>query len=168
MRVRLAELLTGFSAIADLGMGLPAGEAARTALVALELARSQGCAEPEVADVLHAALLQHIGCTAYSHEAALLFADETSVKRTSLATDFTRPREVLLGYLPTITREAPRGQRLRTVRSALLHSRALTEGYRRANCEVASVIAARLGLSASVQAGLLDNFEWWNGGGGPR
>ncbi|MGD9531791.1 MAG: HD domain-containing phosphohydrolase, partial [Pseudonocardia sp.] len=34
--------------------------------------------------------------------------------------------------------------------------------------EVASVIAARLGLSAGVQDGLLDNFEWWNGGGGPR
>lgn len=168
VQVRLAELLTGFSAIADLGMGLPAGTAARAAMVALELARSQGCAEPEAADVLYAALLQHIGCTAYSHEAALLFADETSVKRASLATDFTRPHEIVFGYLPTITREAPPGQRLRTMRSALLHSTAATEGYRRANCEVASVIAARLGLGTGVQAGLLDVFEWWNGGGGPR
>lgn len=168
MQIRLAELLVGFSAIADLGMGLPVGEAARTALVALELARSQGCPEPETADVLHAALLQHIGCTAYSHEAALLFADETSVKRASLATDFTRPREILLGYLPRITREAPRGERLRTMRSALLHSKRLTEGYQRANCEVAAVIAARLGLGEGAQAGLLDIFEWWNGGGGPR
>lgn len=166
--MRLAELLVGFSAIADLGMGLPVGEAARTAFVALELARGQGCPEPDAADVLHAALLQHIGCTAYSHEAALLFADETSVKRASLATDFTRPGEILLGYLPRITREAPRGERLRTMRSALLHSRSLTAGYQRANCEVASAIAARLGLGEGVQAGLLDVFEWWNGGGGPR
>ncbi|MGQ0575756.1 MAG: HD domain-containing phosphohydrolase [Pseudonocardia sp.] len=166
--VRLAELLVGFSAIADLGMGLPVGEAARTAFVALELARGQGCAEPEAADVMHAALLQHIGCTAYSHEAALLFADETSVKRASLATDFTRQREILLGYLPRITREAPRGERLRTARSALLHSRRLTEGYRLANCEVASLVAERLGLGDGVRSGLLDVFEWWNGGGGPR
>lgn len=112
--MRLAELLVAFSAIADLGMGLPVGEAARTALVAVELGRRCGCPEPEVASVFYAALLQHIGCTAYSHEAALLFSDETSVKRASLATDFTRPREVLFGYLPTITREAPRGDRVRT------------------------------------------------------
>ena len=166
--VRLAELLVAFSTIADLGMGMPAGEAARTALVAVELARSQGCPEPEVAAVFYAALLQHIGCTAYSHEAALLFADETSVKHASMATDFTQPREILLGYLPTITRAAPRGERLRTARSALLHSRRLTEGYQLANCEAASLIAERLGLPVTVRIGLLDIFEWWNGGGGPK
>ena len=166
--LRIGELLVAFSAIADLGMGLPVGEAARTAHVAVELARRCGCAEPEVAAVFHAALLQHIGCTAYSHEATLMFADETSIKRASLATDFTRPREILLGYLPTITREAPRGDKLRTARSALLRSTQLTDGYRRANCEAASIIAERLGLPAAVRTGLLDIFEWWNGDGGPK
>jgi hypothetical protein len=135
--LRISELLVAFSAIADLGMGLPVGEAARTSHVAVELARRCGCGESEVTAVFHAALLQHIGCTGYSHEASLLFADETSVKRASVATDFTRPREILLGYLPTITREAPRGDKLRTARSAVLRSRQLTEGYRRSNCEAA-------------------------------
>lgn len=45
--IRLAELLVSFSVIADLGMGLPAGEAARTALVAVQLARRCGCPERE-------------------------------------------------------------------------------------------------------------------------
>lgn len=166
--VRLAELLVPFSAVADLGMGLPAGSAARAALVAVELARRCGCPEPQVADVFHATLLQHIGCTAYSHEASLLFADEISVKRASLATDFTRRREILLGYLPRITRESPPGERLRTVRSAVLRSGSMTQGYQRANCETAAMIAGRLGLSDGVRAGLLDAFEWWNGRGGPR
>jgi HD-GYP domain-containing protein (c-di-GMP phosphodiesterase class II) len=165
---RLAELLVSFSAIADLGMGLPAGEAARTALVAVELARRCGCPEREVSDVFHAALLQHIGCTAYSHEVSFLFADETSVKRASLATDFTRRREVYLGYLPRIVRESPPGERLRTVRSAVLHAKRMTEGYQLANCEAASVVAQRLGLPDAVRTGLLDVFEWWNGGGGPK
>src|SRR5690349_24987935 len=98
--VRLAELLVAFSAIADLGMGLPVGEAARVAYVAVEIARGQGLTEPEVADVFAAALLQHIGCTAYSHEVSLLFADETAVKRTAMATDFTRPREIALDWIP--------------------------------------------------------------------
>lgn len=149
-------------------MGLPVGSAGRTAWVAVELARRCGCPEPVVAEVFYAALLQHIGCTAYSHEVTALFADEYSIKRASLATDFTRQREVMFGYLPRITREAPPGQRLRTVRSALLHSRKMTEGYMLANCETAALIADRLGLPAGVRTGLLDIFEWWNGGGGPR
>lgn len=166
--VRLAELLVAFSAVADLGMGLQVGEAARTAYLAVELARRSGCGEPVVADVFYTALLQHVGCTAYSHEVALLFADETSVKRASLATDFTRYREVALGYLPRIAREAPAGQRLRTIRSAVLHSSRMTEGYRRANCETASLVARRLGLPDGVRTGLLDIYEWWNGQGGPN
>ncbi len=165
---RLAELLVGFSAVADLGMGLPIGEAARTAIVAVELARGAGCPEPEVSDVFFAALLQHIGCTAYAHEVTELFADEFSIKQAGLATDFTRQSEVMFGYLPRIVREAPAGERFRTMRSALLHSRKMTEGYTLANCETASIIAGRLGLSAGVRGGLLDVFEWWNGDGGPK
>lgn len=166
--IRVPELLVGLSAVADLGMGQPVGSAARSCLVAVGLARASGCAEDTVSDVLYAALLQHIGCTAYSHEASLLFADELSIKRVSLATDFSRPREIVVGYLPAIVREAPQGQKLRTGRSALLHGRSLTDGYSRANCEVASAVARRLGLSEGVQRGLLDIFEWWNGEGRPH
>jgi len=126
--VRLAELLVAFSAVADLGMGLPVGAAARAAYVAVELARGQGLTEPEVSDVFAAALLQHIGCTAYSHEVSLLFADETVVKRTALATDFIRAREIALGYVPGLVRASAPGERLRTLRSAVLHSRRMTRG----------------------------------------
>ena len=97
-----------------------------------------------------------------------LFEDETSIKRAAMATDFTRPHEVLLGYLPRITAEAPPGQRVRTVRAALLHSGRMTRAYQAANCETAALVAQRLGLSRATQQGLLDNFEWWNGAGGPR
>ena len=40
--LRLAELLSGLSVVADLGMGLEPGEAARAALVAAELAAAVG------------------------------------------------------------------------------------------------------------------------------
>ena len=166
--VRVAELLVGLSSVADLGMGQPVGSAARSCLVAVWLSRANGCHEDVVSDVLYAALLQHVGCTAYSHEASLLFADELSIKRASLATDFSSRREVLLGYLPAVVREAPAGQRLRTGRSALLRGGAVADGYSRANCEVASVVARRLGLPVAVQRGLLDIFEWWSGEGRPN
>jgi HD-GYP domain-containing protein (c-di-GMP phosphodiesterase class II) len=165
--VRLTELLVGLSGVADLGMGQPIGSAARACFVAVELARATGCPETTVADCFFAALLQHVGCTAYSHEASVLFADELSVKGASLATDFTRPGEVLLGYLPRIVREAPAGQKLRTARNAIVRGGRLADGFSRANCEVGAVVARRLGLSDEVQNGLLHIFEAWNGDGRP-
>src|SRR5262249_25039830 len=107
-------------------------------------------------------------CTAYSHEVSLLFADENVVKQTSMATDFTRPSEIALGWIPGLVRASAPGERLRTLRSAVLHARRMTEGYQLANCEAASLIARRLAVPDAVSAGLLDVFEWWNGGGGPR
>lgn len=166
--VRLAELVVGLSGVADLGMGLPLGSAARVTGVAVAVAERLGCRPGEVAGVFWAGLLQHIGCTAYSHEVSVLFADETAVKRISMATDFTRRREVVLGYLPSVTAAAPPGDRLHTLGSALLHSRSMTQGYRAANCEVAALVSGRLSLPEATGLGLLDVFEWWNGGGGPR
>jgi hypothetical protein len=79
----LAELLTGLSVVADIGMGLEPGEAARASLVAVELARAVGA--PDLSDVYYTTLLQHIGCTGYAHEAArLLGGDEIAVKRVSV------------------------------------------------------------------------------------
>src|ERR1700687_5451023 len=95
----LAELLAGLSVVADIGMGLEPGEAARATLVAMELARA--VAAPQPSDVYYTTLLQHIGCTAYAHEAAaMLGGDEIAVKRAALRTDFTSPGDVLTGYLP--------------------------------------------------------------------
>lgn len=42
----LAELLTGQSVVADVGMGMEPGEAARAALVAVELADAVGAPNP--------------------------------------------------------------------------------------------------------------------------
>lgn len=62
-RVRLAPLLVGLSLVADVGMGLEPGEAARAAVLAARLTADLGLAGP--ADVYYTTLLQHIGCTAY-------------------------------------------------------------------------------------------------------
>jgi hypothetical protein len=97
--LRLAELLTGMSLVADIGMGLSPGEAGRAALVAVELADLAGADEP--ADVYYTTLLQHIGCTGYAHEAAVMLGgDEIAVKRAALRTDFGSPRDIVSTYLP--------------------------------------------------------------------
>jgi HD-GYP domain-containing protein (c-di-GMP phosphodiesterase class II) len=163
----LAEMLAGLSVTADIGMGLEPGEAARAALVAVELAIAVGAPEPS--DVYYTTLLQHIGCTAYAHEAAaLLGGDEIAVKRAAVRTDFGDFGDVFLGYLPHLAPTASPLTRLRAAATAAVRGRELVQGYSRANCEVAARTAERVGLSRGVVAGLTDVYEHWDGNGGAR
>lgn len=166
-QLRLAELLAGLSLVADVGMGLEPGEAARAALVAMELTRVVDAPEPT--DVYYTTLLQHIGCTAYAHEAAaLLGGDEIAVKRAALRTDFGDPRDILRSYLPHLAPTADILTRLRAAGTAAVRARDVVRGYSRANCEVAARTAERVGLSAGVATALTDIYEQWDGKGGPR
>src|SRR5690606_1898741 len=68
MALRLADPLVALSTMADLGIGLPPGEATRSCVLATALARSMDLPETEVAVVYYTALLQHLGCTGFAHE----------------------------------------------------------------------------------------------------
>lgn len=76
MAVRLADLLAGLSRLADLGFGLPAGEALRSCALATRLARSLELPDDDARAAFYTALLHHVGCTGYAHETARLFGDE--------------------------------------------------------------------------------------------
>src|SRR6266850_8522825 len=107
------------SLVADIGMGLEQGEAARAALVAVELANAVGA--PDTSDVYYTTLLQHIGCTAYAHEAAaLLGGDEIAVKRASMHTDFGNPLDVLGVYLPGLAPAASLLTQMRVAATAVV------------------------------------------------
>jgi putative nucleotidyltransferase with HDIG domain len=165
--LRLSELLVGLSLVADVGMGLDPGESARACVIGSRLADELGAPDPSA--VYYTTLLQHVGCTAYAHEAAaLLGGDEIAVKRAAVRTDFSRPREVLTGYLPHLAPGAGPLGRLRAAGVAATRSKQITAGYTLANCEVAALTARRVGLGEGVERGLADIFEWWNGKGGPR
>ena len=103
--VRLAPLLVGLSLAADAGMGLEPGEAARATVIAARLADEVGAADP--VEVFYTTLLQHVGCTAYAHEAAAqLGGDEIAVKAAAMRTDFARVHDVLFVYLPNLAPHA--------------------------------------------------------------
>lgn len=164
--LRLAELLSGLSMVADVGMGLEPGEAGRAALVAIAL--TEMLDDADASEVYYTTLLQHVGCTAYAHEAAMLLGgDEIAVKRAAVRTNFGRPRDVVLTYLPNLAPAASLVTRLRVAGTAAVHARTIVQGYSRSNCEVAMRTAARLGLSDGVQQALLAIYEQWNGKGGP-
>jgi hypothetical protein len=76
VRLRLADLLTGLSIVADMGYGLPVGHAQRSCLIGVALAQELGLPKQEVADTFYTSLLSHIGCVGFSHEMFVAFGDE--------------------------------------------------------------------------------------------
>ncbi|MFP3901410.1 MAG: HD domain-containing phosphohydrolase [Acidimicrobiia bacterium] len=164
-RLRLADLLGGLSLVSDLGYGLPTETALRTCIIGTELARRMDLSEPEVADVFYVSLLFHVGCPAYSHEAAELFGDDLAVNHAAVAADLTDLRDVFTTFIPESTRGLPPARRaLGAVRMAT-RGRAFGKAHNQASCEVARAVARRIGLAPTVSDGLYDIHEWWNGAG---
>jgi HD-GYP domain-containing protein (c-di-GMP phosphodiesterase class II) len=165
--LRLAELVVGLSLVSDVGMGQEPGDAARACLIAVGLARRAGLAD--LSEVYYTSLLQHCGCTAFSHEAAeLLGGDDVAAKAAGLHTDFGQPRQVLSDWLMELAPGASPLTRLRVAGTAIVRSGQIRGGYTTANCEVAAAIARRVGLPSGVVRGLGEIFEQWDGRGLPR
>jgi HD-GYP domain-containing protein (c-di-GMP phosphodiesterase class II) len=166
--LRLADLLAALSLVSDLGFGLEPESALRSCLLATALARRIGLDESEVADVYWTALLEHVGCTGFAHEASQRYGDELVMGAAAARTNQADPRDLFRTYLPAINAG---GSRLEWLRIALME---LTSGarvgrqYATAACEVGRTTAQRLGLPAGVQRGLHEVYELWNGSGGAR
>ena len=163
---RLLGLLGGLSVATDLGSGAPIEESLRRCVVATRLARSIGCDDSTVGAVIYTSLLQHLGCTAYSHEAARAFGDDITSTRLAFLTDFTRPADVLRTWVTGMASSTGQS-RTRVLSSLLTAGRRVDAAGPVATCEVARDAARRLGLPPSVQEALHAGLTMWNGEGYP-
>jgi HD-GYP domain-containing protein (c-di-GMP phosphodiesterase class II) len=167
-RLRFADLLGGLSIVADMGFGLPPGQAMRSCLVATALARKLNLPESEVADTFYTALLMHVGCVSMSHETSVLFGNEHSLTRAVAMTDLGDPQD----YVSTLIPEVSRG--LAPAAREHLSTAIITEGqdfgrlYDTASGEVARSTAQQIGLPTTTQRALSETAESWRGDGSPR
>lgn len=167
MRLRLADLLAGLSTVADMGYGLPVGEAMRSCLIGVALARRLNLSEAEVADTFYTSLLVHVGCVGFAHEMASVFGDESVANRAGAMTNFADPRDVLTTLIPETTRGMGPGARIKATTFIAVRGRALGRRYDTTVCEVGRETARRIKLPGGVQGALYQVKEWWNGGGNP-
>lgn len=165
-RLRLADLLAGFSIVVDLGYGLPIETAMQSCLLGTALARRLGLEEREVAEVFYVSLLLHVGCLAYSHETAAWFGDDTAVRRGVVRTN--APREIVTVLIPEVTRERSAGSRLKSVALFASRGSGFSKRHDLASCEAARAVARRIGLPDAISDALYDVHEWWNGRGARR
>jgi response regulator RpfG family c-di-GMP phosphodiesterase/DNA-binding CsgD family transcriptional regulator len=113
-----------------------------------------------------ASLLEHVGCTAYSHEAAAIWGDDVATTHAALMTDAGSVADAFRTFLPAVA--AGTGRSRRSVLVTMARSmRAMGHDAPVATCEVAREAGRRLRLGNEAQASLGHMTAMWNGKGFP-
>ncbi len=169
--VRLAELMAALSMATDLGMGQPLESALSSCVVAMRLGEALGLDDQTMRDVYYQALLRYIGCNADTHALAAIFGDELVLRHDFAALDPGQPLQVVELATSFIrlanASEAP--DRLAALVSRILMSlpEMMHESFA-GHCEVAQMLAERLGLPDSLIVCLGQLYERWDGHGQPN
>lgn len=112
-------------------------------------------------------LLRFLGCTADACETAAEAGGDDLFFNAQMATAINGgPVEMMRGMLRAVGPGEPPGRRARMVLSALSDRDAAARGLA-ANCEVATMLASRLGMGARVTDALQTAYERWDGKGYP-
>ena len=152
--------------VTDVGTGSPMEESLKRCLVATRLARSIGCSEAEVHDVVYAALLEHLGCTAFANETAAIWYDDVASTRQAFLTNWAEPRDLVRTFVPTVATATGQSRPQVLARTVTIGRRAEKMGPP-ATCEVARDASRRLGLPQPVNEALAHVMAMWNGKGFP-
>lgn len=165
--VTLVELLGAVSLATDLGTGQPQFHGVRTSVLAVALGRELGLTGRELVEVQQVALLRFLGCTADSAETARMTAGDDIGFLAAMA-------PVVMGSRPEMGRRLVTtvGSGRPALRRAALVAGALSDpgGAQRtmtAHCEVAAMLADRLGTAPAVRDALGHAYERWDGAGFP-
>lgn len=162
--VRTAELIGTLCLATDLGLGFPFEHGLQTTLIATRLAERLGVDQDTANEVYYASLLAHAGCTTEVHVAAQIFG--SSMTEHFHPVKYGTPRESFLGLLrslpdPDVRRMERTGQiAWRLPRMAREAQAAIS-----ANCEVAGMLAGRVGAPALVPELLTFLTDRWDGKG---
>lgn len=163
--IRVAEVLSAFSLATDLGAGQPMGDVLRMCYMAMGIAQELKQSEREQADVFHAALLAHAGCTAgASLFASLIHGDELAAHRDLFLRDLASTADILKWMLRYVAADEPISTRVLRLVDVLRGKGDLDEQIQGV-CEVAPRLAARLGMYRQVGEALRCRLERWDGRG---
>ncbi len=163
-RARTAELIASLCLATDLGMAFPFEHGLHTTLIAMRLAERLGLDRETASQTYYACLLSHAGCTAEAHVAAEVFGGSLTVTFNPVM--YGSSREAVTGLLRTL----PDPSRSASVRTAQAIRRVprMARAQRPALiavCEVAGMLADRVGAPSDVPALLLYLTDRWDGKG---
>lgn len=163
-RVRAAEVIGALCLATDLGMAFPFEHGLHTTQIAMRVADRLGVDRRTASETYYACLLSHAGCTTEAHIAAEVFGGSLTVSLHPVM--YGSQREVLGGLLRALPE--PGSPSLARVVQA---TRRLPKMARRsrpalsAACEVAGMLADRIGAPPAVPGLLAYLLERWDGKG---
>jgi HD-GYP domain-containing protein (c-di-GMP phosphodiesterase class II) len=164
---RLADVLGSLSLVTDLAAGVPSESSLKTCAVAAELGRRLQLPDDDRADAYYTSLLRHLGCTAFSHEAAQLGAgDDHHFLQTFEDVDPTNLAATGARAVRRLARHARPGARAAAV-TRVVTSPGTAAALARAQCSQAAALASDIAMSPRVVRALGQIYEHW-GGGGPQ
>ena len=163
----MADLLGALSLATDLGIGARLETSLRTCVTATHLGRCLGVDGEALHAAFYAGLLRHLGCTAWSHEAAALVGDDHDLIRTFEGVDPTRRTAIVARAIRRLAHDASPGRRLRAIANAITHPSAGAHLIA-AQCAQAEAFARDLGLGDEVGGALAEMYEHHDGRGHPR
>jgi hypothetical protein len=141
----------------------------RTCLLAVRLGRALGLGERQLADTYYTTLLRFVGCTADSHELLEFTAGrDVSFRHLMVMLGSRTPDEIVLDLVRFLTDTHVGGDIPVRVREAVESPAGLGAQIARIHCEVAIMLATRLGQGSSVCDALGQAFERWDGLGFPE
>jgi len=165
--VRLAEIVGALSLATDLGTGMPLDHGIRSCLVALRLGERAGLDTDTLADLYYLSLLRMLGCTSDAHEMAEFFGDEIRFGTDTQMLDYGDPRSVGAWVMASFGSDQPEATRQRMLERIFTYTPEMRRSLVGGHCEVAQLLAGRLGVGARVRESLGHVFERWDGNGAP-
>ena len=162
--VRAAEIIATACLATDLGMGFPLEHGLHGTLMAMKLADRLDVDARTATQTFYASLLMYAGCTTDADIASGIFAGNRSENITPV--QFGTRAEAAAGLIRSLpSPDDPPHRRASQVAKRAVPARRFIKSHFAAICEVAEVMAKRLGLPAEVHDLFVDLTERWDGEG---
>ncbi|GAB2550047.1 HD domain-containing phosphohydrolase [Nocardia heshunensis] len=163
-----AEVAVLLATMQDHALGQPPGCQLRAAVLGRRLAEAAGAERAECETVWWTSALRFLGCTGHAFDMANVFGDEIVMRAEAARLDLSDPLAMARAMIGFAGRDRHGRDKYRAMLAAAAGGRKAAEFNFRTACEVADILARRLGLSDTVQAALRTSFERWNGHGYPH
>ena len=166
--LRRSDLIASLSTALDLTEGQPPGHAGRSTLIAMEIGRTIGMSDEDLAALYYGVLLKDLGCSSNSAKMAYLFgADERRVKKDVKTVDWSKASRKASFAVKHV---APGGSPLEKAMRLALIAKEGENGSRsliKTRCQRGAEIIRHLQLPEASARAVEALDEHWNGKGHP-
>jgi HD-GYP domain-containing protein (c-di-GMP phosphodiesterase class II) len=163
----LAELIASLALATDMAMGHPMEQGLGTAILATRMGELAGLVPDDLSRTYYLALLRHIGCTTEREALAGLVGDEIALGADLDPLTGAKASEYVAAFAHFVTAGGGPLDKARAIGRLAAGLRGFTAANK-AICEVAQMLASRLGFDSEFTDALSTVYERWDGKGMPN